>query len=299
MKERPNMKTKPSFAEATEGREKRLKYEAELEQRPEPLDKETLDVWIKRIGGPNVKLVESLKEYKAPKSKEKAPLIINRNGNFVLNSENVGTYFNKEKLDAELEKKNPGIRFIKKIGEYRLKKELFKKPELYFQVIGEELKNKRKIVADKKFGKSLDKWIAEMESKKEPTQEEKIAQKEKELEDAKQKYNIYYSSAVQDMMGLYYKKQVEDLSRKLKELKKGYKKEEKVEESETEEKPKTSAIGGSIGGSVGVEESAEDIENRLQELSAEIPSSSVLGRSKLEKEQKKLKKRLKRLKKKR
>jgi hypothetical protein len=289
MKEQPNMKTeKPKI------KEKRLKYEAELEQRPEPLDEETLDAWIKRIGGPNVRLVESLKEYKAPKSKEKAPLIINRNGNFVLNSENVGTYFNKEKLDAELEKKNPSIRFIKKIGEYRLKKELFKKPELYFQVIGEELKEKRKIVADKKFGKSLDKWIVAAESKKEPTLEEKIVQKEKELEDAKQKYNIYYSPVVQDMMGLYYKKQVEDLTHELKELKKRYKKKEEKAEEKKEESVKTDAVGGGIR----IGESAEDIENRLQELSAEIQTSSVLGRSKLEKEQKKLKKRLKKLKKK-
>jgi len=62
-------------------KEKRLKHEIELEQRPEPLDGEAFDVWLKRIGGPNVKLLESLKEYKMPKSKEKTPLMINRNGN--------------------------------------------------------------------------------------------------------------------------------------------------------------------------------------------------------------------------
>jgi len=278
-------------------KEKRLKHEIELEQRPEPLDGEAFDVWLKRIGGPNVKLLESLKEYKMPKSKEKTPLMINRNGNFVLNSENVGIYFNKEKLDERLNKKDPNISYIKKNGEYRLKKELFTKPEGYFHVIGEELKQKQKIVADKKFGKSLEKWAKETGyGKKEPTPEEKIAKKEKELEDAQQKYNIYYSPVVKDMLGLYYEKQVKDLTKELKELRKGYKKEEKAEEKK-EEPAKTSTAGSVVGGGLRMGESAEDIETRLQELSAEIPASSVLGRSKLEKEQKRLQKRLKKFKK--
>ena len=276
-------------------KEKRLKHEIELEQRPEPLDGEAFDVWLKRIGGPNVKLLESLKEYKMPKSKEKTPLMINRNGNFVLNSENVGIYFNKEKLDERLIKKDPNISYIKKNGEYRLKKELFTKPEGYFHVIGEELKQKQKIVADKKFGKSLEKWAKETGyGKKEPTPEEKIAKKEKELEKAEEEQALYrpigwfHKKPVVRDLGYYANQnKIEEIKKEIEKLKTGKSTPADAKEEKVEEKKEEPVKAGVVG----------SIENRLQELSAEIPASSVLGRSKLEKEQKRLQKRLKKFKK--
>lgn len=252
-KEQPKIETK----------EKRPKHEIELGKRPEPQKGELYDKWIERIGGPDVKLLESLKEYKAPKSKEKTPLIINRNGNFVLNSENIGAYFDKEKIDAEIEKKNPNARFVKTKNQYQLKKELFKNPELYFHVIGEELKKKRRIVAEKGFGNSIEKWIKELKgekaeekpgekpkeekAKKEPKKEKKLSEaksaeggpptldeqivaKQKELEKVERKHNIYYSPVVKDLLGLYYDKRLKDLKGELKELKRGKPKEKAKEE---------------------------------------------------------------------
>jgi len=326
MKEQLKIET-PSSAKATEGKkEKRLKYEIELEQRPDPLEGEAFDVWLKRIGGPNVQLLESLEKYKAPASKEKTPLIINKNGTFMLNNENVSTYFNREKLNAELEKKNPNVRFIKISGEYWLKKELFKNPELYFRVVSEELRSNRQIVADKRFGKSLEKWTEKSEAKekvekKKPlTLNEQIEQKRKELEESEREYNIYYRP-----VGWFHKKPVvRDLGyyaneaklNKLKEELKGLEKEseretKRVAKKEKKEKKTVVAAGGGGGIITGepeglpeeviepsYEEQFEAIQERLKELPIEIRKSSVLGRSKLEKEQKKLRKRLKKLKKK-
>ncbi len=356
--------------------EKRPEHEIELEQRPEPQEGEAFDVWLKRIGGPNAEIVENLETYLPPEEKAKIPLIINKKANLILNGENLGTYFDKEKIDAEIEKKNPNVRFVKTKNQYQLKKELFKNPELYFNVIGEELKNKQKIVADKGFGENVEKWIKELEKeiaaskggeprpdksgrekpekkarkkkaekksqpkagppraekepesakkepekvKKEPTLDEQIAQKQKELEKAEEKMAIYRplgwfrkKPVVRDLGYYANEAQIKNLKKEIQELKRkkpaaslrmqagppkseGLGGEKKVEEKK-EESVKTGVVGSAVGGGIRMWESAEDIENRLQELSAEISTSSVLGRSKLEKEQKKLEKRLKKIKK--
>lgn len=63
------------------------------------------------------------------------------------------------------------------------------------------------------------------EKKEKPlTLDEKIAQKEKELEDIETKYNIYYSPVVQDLFGLYYRSEFKKLKKEVKELEKVRKK---------------------------------------------------------------------------
>jgi len=183
------------------------------------------------------------------------PLIIDKNATFVVNKENIANYFNKDMLDEklELEERQSNVCFIKKRGEYQIKKELFKNPEVYKNIIKKELKRGNgKIVADERFGKSLEKWekelkekeakekpkkkkperkveepegvpeeglIKEKPKKKIPSPDKQINQKRKEIEEIERKYNIYYSPVVQDLLGLYYKEKYKGLKKVRKELK--------------------------------------------------------------------------------
>jgi len=164
---------KPKIIIREETKEKIPRHEIELEKNPNPLKGESYEDWLRRIGGPFVK-VGLLK--KCPKcggtiflegehfckptdeQKKEMPLIIDKNATFVVNKENIANYFNKDMLDEklELEERQSNVCFIKKRGEYQIKKELFKNPEVYKNIIKKELKRGNgKIVADERFGKSL------------------------------------------------------------------------------------------------------------------------------------------------
>jgi len=259
-------KTMKEQPQTEQPKKEKLAHEIELEQRPEPQKGEALDLWIKRIGGPNAETVESLNDYKMPDKKKDVPLLIDRNGNVKVNTENIERYFQKELFDKWITEKNPNIEFSQQAGEYNIKKELVRNPENYFQIIGAEFKNGKKIVAEKGFGESIEKWAKELkgekaeekpeekkekpekkarkkraekpaaaeakagkkaeeakkpEIKKEPTLDERIEAKRKELEEVEQKYNIYYSPALKDLLGLYYEKRLKDVRQELKDLEKG------------------------------------------------------------------------------
>ncbi len=254
-------------AQDKELKQERPQYKVELKERPEPLTGESLDAWLKRIGGPNIKISESLEKCSDCKGlklskkhscepteaqQENTPLVIDKSGNFILNDKNLGTYFDKDKIEDLWASQNPNIKFIKKRGEYQIKKELFKSPELYRKIIIEELGADRKMVADKRFNKSIMKWEKEIkeapeeektgkesETEKPLTLDEKIAQKKKELEEAQMGYNIYYSPVVKDLLGLYYEDRLKTLKKEMKGLEKsrGKKTEaaKEVQEQESEE----------------------------------------------------------------
>lgn len=110
----------------------------------------------------------------------------------------------------------------------------------------EEPEKKEKKEKPKKKTKPREKKPEEKKKKKEPEKEkpltldEKIAQKEKELEGIEQKYNIYYSPVVQDLLGLYYRAEFKRAKKELKGLKKTRKKMggEVIVEGAPEELPK-------------------------------------------------------------
>lgn len=179
--EKPKRKVKKQSEQV----EERPEYKIELEHNPEPLKGEAFEDWLRRIGGPFVK-IESLKKCPKcggtifeekehsckPTDKQRAemPLIIDKNATLIVNEENIENYFDKQKIEeglkSELEEWQNNARFIKKRDEYQLKKELFDTPAEYLNILTKELKGENgKIVADRKFGQSLEKWIKASQEK--------------------------------------------------------------------------------------------------------------------------------------
>ena len=158
-------KTKKETSETAE--QKRLE---ELEKRPMPQEGEAHSDWLKRIGGNNVEIVENLEEYQKPKNKEDQPLLIDSEGNFILNNKNIVKLYSEKdisKLEKGIELRVPQIKKFAKEGEYKIEKELFNQdPELCLKALVDIVRNNHKIVADKRFGESLDKWIKELKGEK-------------------------------------------------------------------------------------------------------------------------------------
>ena len=155
-------------------KEERPQHEIELEQEPSPKEGESLDVWLQRIGGPNVLLVKDAKEtaeaFKSfPRKKIDKPLFVNSDGTFILNDENIVKYFG-EKGKKQIDGRNL---FNEKTKEYQIGKELWGGPDDYRGIIIKLLKENHKLVADKRFGESVKKWVEESEKEKEE-KEEKI-----------------------------------------------------------------------------------------------------------------------------
>lgn len=329
---------KPKTKKQSKEVQKQPEHELELEHNPEPLRGEAFEDWLRRIGGPFVRvellkkcpkcggtIFEQEKHACKPTSKqqEQMPLIIDKNATFIANKENVGNYFNEEMIEeglqSDLKEWQENAQHIKERDEYQLKKELFETPAKYLKIITKELEDKNgKIVADRRFGNSVEKWIKEsrqkpktekkepdkaeekaeerreptvgdeviwesggeaqwkepkkitrmeeykgqkfaffkgsetgipvdqlilekpeeklkQEAKKEkgqPTAEkklstldERIEQKQKELEEVEIDYNIYYSPRVESLFGLAYKFRRKNLKKELKGLRKEAKKE--------------------------------------------------------------------------
>ena len=135
-------------------KEERPQHEIELEQEPSPKEGESLDVWLQRIGGPNVLLVKDAKEtaeaFKSfPRKKIDKPLFVNSDGTFILNDENIVKYFG-EKGKKQIDGRNL---FNEKTKEYQIGKELWGGPDDYRGIIIKLLKENHKLVVDKAFGK--------------------------------------------------------------------------------------------------------------------------------------------------
>ena len=219
-------------------KEKKPQHELELERESKLLKGESYDIWIKRIGGPNVTIVETLGKYAKPKKKENGPLIIDSDGAVILNDKNIVKYFGEE-WKKQVDDRNL---FNEKTKEYQIGKELWGNPDDYRGIIINLLKGNHKIVVDKRFAKSVEEWGKKLKAKEKPkekkpekevkeekkpevkerplTLDEKIEQKEKELEKVEQNYNIYYSPVVRDLLGLYYKSEFKSLKKEVKKLKK-------------------------------------------------------------------------------
>lgn len=300
-----------------EQKQEKPQHKIELKERPHPLEDESSDAWLKRIGGPNIEISKSLekcsncKGFKLSKKhscepteaqQKKTPLVIDKNGNFILNDKNLEIYFDKKEIDELQENKNPNIKFIKKKGEYQIKKELFEDPEHYRQVIIEELKADGKMIADKRFDKSIVKWEEEAgkeskeksqpEAEKPQTLDEQIAQKKKELEEAQEGYNIYYSPVVKDLLGLYYQDRLKTLKKEMKGLKKG-KRREPTEDSKDAQLTQIKSEG--ISEKSKIEQPEEDIDTEIQEIERKLKNpqwvrgeSAITNREILEKRKKEL-----------
>lgn len=167
--EKPKIETKPAFAEASAGKEK-TKYEIELEKRPMPQEGEGYDKWLERIGGDNFKIAEDLEKYQKPKKKEDWPLFIDSTGSFVFNDKNIAKFYgekDRNKLEAWIKEGEPNIKKFTKEGKYQIAKELFNQsPELYFKALVGALKGNHELVADQRFGKSIENWVRELKGEK-------------------------------------------------------------------------------------------------------------------------------------
>lgn len=199
-KEEPKMEIKEERKEEVKT-EKKLPHEIELEQRPDPLKEESKEDWLERIGGPYVEvgtlkkcskcggniLPEEKHFCKATKEQKKEiPLIINQKGEFILNTDNIDTYFKKEEIDKRIEEGDPNIILNKEKGEYRFKKDFFGDLPSYCKIIAKQLTRERKIVADKRFGKSVEDWKKKTEEKTEEKKKpEKVEEPEKKKPGAK------------------------------------------------------------------------------------------------------------------
>lgn len=327
-----------------------------IEEKFAPREGESMRKYFERIGGSNIEIVEDLEKYSMPRLRVKRPLAINAEGTWIMNNQNIGKYFGKKdikKIEDAQSVEDSGINFVKTRKEYQISKEAFEDPQKYLGAILAMIKKgKGQLVVDEKAFDNIIKWAygeekpeekpeekleekPEEKPKEKPiTLDEKIEQKRKEIEEIERKYNIYYSPAVQDLMGLYYKEKYKGLKKMKKELKELEKKRGKGEVKEPEgmpeEVPEAPTTGEQLkeikkdlrkitkkiskGGVLGradlekkqyeleklkkkVEERLE-IEKRLKKISKKIEQGGVLGRSKLEKEQRKLEKKLKKLEKK-
>ena len=164
-------------------KEERPQHEIELEQEPSPKEGESLDVWLQRIGGPNVLLVKDAKEtaeaFKSfPRKKIDKPLFIDSEGAIILNDKNIIKYFG-EKGKKQVDDK--GL-FNEEIKEYQIGKELWGNPDDYCGIITKLLKENHKLVADKRFGESVKKWVEESEKEKEEKEEEAPSAFEEEFD---------------------------------------------------------------------------------------------------------------------